>query len=151
MLKNCAIGTGRYAGAWYNCADTPAKDEYDNSDCVHVSIGPGFAGVRGKPCPSRRKHHGVFQLRSKHWLVSQFEIPAPTQTGPGRSASLLLPGGRKERAMPSDTELLGVRTHWKAPPCHGAHPERPLKLASFGSLPHRKRTTIPVRTSFTVL
>ena len=21
----------------------------------------------------------------------------------------------------------GIRTHWKAPPCHGAHPERPCE------------------------
>src|SRR6202022_4877352 len=60
----------------------------------------------------RRRYRSGFQLAMSHrrisqfWVVSQFEIPVPTQTGPSHSASLLLPGGRKERAMPSDTELL---------------------------------------------
>src|SRR5271169_5545226 len=49
-----------------------------------------------------------------------------TSLDPGKAAEFL--GRANRRSAPSGWSDLagGARTHWKAPPCHGAHVKRPF-------------------------
>ena len=93
-----------------------------------VKLPPSLIGMdRGViGCPAGLLQQGLHALlMSRLWYLTVSNragrppLPsvAPATWGPPQGVNVVLSASRLER-LPG-----GIRTHWKAPPCHGADPE----------------------------